>query len=66
MVDLMLLLLHHRVCTGLTFCMVGNFSRLSSADFFQNYPFQKFLSDCQSSFDPDEAPCFVGPDLGPN
>ena len=44
---------------------------LSSADFFQNSPFQKILSgtvsECQlNSLDPDQGRLSAGPDLGPN
>ena len=52
--------------------MLGNFScfYLLSADFFQNYLFQKNLSGTQSrvsnGLDPDQDRKYVGPDLDPN
>ena len=56
---------------SLIYCILRNFSCfLSSADFFQNYFFEKILSripsECQTVWTlirPDE---IVGPDLGPN
>ena len=43
---------------------------MSSADFFQNYLFQKIISGIpsrvSSSMDPDQVLHFDGPDLGPN
>ena len=51
-------------------CMLGNFSKkLSSAGFFQNQLFQKFLSGVQSECQTvwtQIRPDFVGPDLGQN
>ena len=56
---------------GLLFACWVIFSCIfQSADFFQNHLFQKTLSGkiirVSSSLDADQAPHFVGPDLGPN
>ena len=39
---------------------------LSSADFFQNFVFQKILSGTLSEFDPDQDRHSVSSDLGPS
>ena len=57
------------ICDLLTLCLLHAF--LLSADFFQNQLFRNILSgipsEClENSIDPDQAPQFVGPDLGSN
>ena len=58
---------------NLNLCLLGKFFMplLSSAEFFQNQIFGNILSGIPSechlhSLDPDQAQCFVEPDLGPN
>ena len=56
---------------AVTLCLLGNFSCfLPSADFFFKSTFLKnsFRNTIRvsNSLDPDQVPCFVGPDLGPN
>ena len=56
----------------LTLCMLGNFACffVVCVFFFSNEPFQqifqKNIVSVSYSLDPDQARCFVRPDLGPN
>ena len=53
----------------LTLCLVSFHAFLSSADFFNIIFYVKKIRNTirvSNSSDPDQAPHFVGPDLGPN
>ena len=53
-------------------CILGNFACffLLLADFFSKSTFSKNyfrnIPSVSNSLDPDQAPCFLGPDLGPS
>ena len=62
----------HLSCKGLTLCLLGNFASLfvvceffyTISTFLKNY-FRKTIKEW-NNLDPDQAKCFVGPDLGPD